>query len=324
MAQGDEQGPGCPGCGHVNVVGARFCSICGHALDTVVCGSCGFTNEPGARFCSGCGKPLGDGAASALGNEPAAGDSREDVPLGLVPDLTARHLDRASSLAAYGLGFIEHVDRTPDELWRTSRDTRHCAVCGKKVGSFSAKNSFGYGSSTCERCDVLSRKVWAHAYGRIGSLRYEVRAQLPIRLEEAHQDPLRRQFMYATYVALWLMTPGEEGQACADPLPEDEACDKAGLCLAWAIGSSKDLQEDLTDALRRQSKRMCLPCMALDGRPCCPNCDSDALSTQKEGLSVGRAVAGGVLAGGAGVVAGGLGSNGSVVRCLRCGYSWKM
>jgi len=39
---------------------------------------------------------------------------------------------------------------------------------------------------------------------------------------------------------------------------------------------------------------------------------------------VGKAVAGAVLLGGAGILAGGVGANKEMVTCLKCGYKFKL
>jgi class 3 adenylate cyclase len=44
----------CPGCGHENPDGARFCLQCGAQL-SVACPACGVALPPGARFCLECG-----------------------------------------------------------------------------------------------------------------------------------------------------------------------------------------------------------------------------------------------------------------------------
>src|SRR5215510_6564735 len=47
----------CPGCGHANPAGVRFCGACGAALETV-CARCQARNPPGNRFCHDCGGAL--------------------------------------------------------------------------------------------------------------------------------------------------------------------------------------------------------------------------------------------------------------------------
>src|SRR5262245_38514537 len=53
----------CPGCGHANPPGVRFCGGCGTALEAV-CASCQTPNPPGNRFCHHCGGALQPGAAA--------------------------------------------------------------------------------------------------------------------------------------------------------------------------------------------------------------------------------------------------------------------
>ena len=47
----------CPGCGHANPPGVRFCGGCGTALE-IVCARCQARNPPGNRFCHDCGGAL--------------------------------------------------------------------------------------------------------------------------------------------------------------------------------------------------------------------------------------------------------------------------
>ena len=56
--------------------------------------------------------------------------------------------------------------------------------------------------------------------------------------------------------------------------------------------------------------------------PTCPKCGSTAISTQQK-FSTGKAVAGGFLAGVAGALIGGRGSNDVINVCQNCGHKWK-
>lgn len=61
-----------------------------------------------------------------------------------------------------------------------------------------------------------------------------------------------------------------------------------------------------------------------DAQAKCPKCGSTSLSAGKQGFGVGKAVAGTVLLGGVGLLAGGIGANKTVVTCLNCGYKFKL
>ena len=54
----------------------------------------------------------------------------------------------------------------------------------------------------------------------------------------------------------------------------------------------------------------------------CPKCSSTNIQFIKKGFDLGGAVIGGILAGGAGLVAGGLGSNDVMCVCSNCGHKW--
>lgn len=55
----------------------------------------------------------------------------------------------------------------------------------------------------------------------------------------------------------------------------------------------------------------------------CPKCNSTQLTTNKKGFSGKKAVAGAVLTGGIGLLAGTLGSNKIIITCLNCGKQFK-
>lgn len=55
----------------------------------------------------------------------------------------------------------------------------------------------------------------------------------------------------------------------------------------------------------------------------CPKCGSNQLTTDKKGFSGGKALAGAVLTGGIGLLAGTIGSNNVIITCLACGHQFK-
>ncbi|HEY2583959.1 MAG TPA: hypothetical protein VGI43_19275 [Mucilaginibacter sp.] len=56
---------------------------------------------------------------------------------------------------------------------------------------------------------------------------------------------------------------------------------------------------------------------------CCPKCGSNQLTANKKGFSGRKAVAGAVLTGGIGLLAGTIGSNKILITCLSCGNRFK-
>lgn len=55
----------------------------------------------------------------------------------------------------------------------------------------------------------------------------------------------------------------------------------------------------------------------------CPKCKSKSITANKEGFGLGKAVVGGVLTGGVGLLGGFIGSNKIRLTCLNCGHIWK-
>lgn len=55
----------------------------------------------------------------------------------------------------------------------------------------------------------------------------------------------------------------------------------------------------------------------------CPKCNSDQISSNQQGFSTGKAVAGAVLVGGIGLLAGNSGSKKVICTCLACGKQFK-
>ena len=56
---------------------------------------------------------------------------------------------------------------------------------------------------------------------------------------------------------------------------------------------------------------------------CCPKCHSRELHTEQKGFSGGKALAGAVVAGGIGLLAGTIGSKDVQITCLKCGNRFK-
>lgn len=59
-----------------------------------------------------------------------------------------------------------------------------------------------------------------------------------------------------------------------------------------------------------------------DGQLRCPKCHSNQIEIDKQGFSAGKALVGGILTGGIGLVAGFHGKNKRKGKCLHCGHTW--
>lgn len=99
-----------------------------------------------------------------------------------------------------------------------------------------------------------------------------------------------------------------------------------GTKIAKSAGSitPKDPESAAIDPLAKQ-KRLFDPDIVEKteaARLRCPKCGGTNIQFVKKGFSLGGAVLGGLLAGGAGLVAGGLGSNDVMCVCSNCGHRW--
>jgi len=56
---------------------------------------------------------------------------------------------------------------------------------------------------------------------------------------------------------------------------------------------------------------------------CCPKCHSKELHSEQKGFSGGKALVGGLLTGGIGLLAGTIGSKEVAITCLNCGHQFK-
>ncbi|WP_249303408.1 zinc-ribbon domain-containing protein [Qiania dongpingensis] len=79
----------------------------------------------------------------------------------------------------------------------------------------------------------------------------------------------------------------------------------------------KASREKLQEALNKQTR-------SYHSQASCPRCGSTSITYTNKRLSIGRAMAGGVLAGPAGSVMGGLSSKKGYAVCLSCGKKWKV
>ena len=86
--------------------------------------------------------------------------------------------------------------------------------------------------------------------------------------------------------------------------------------ISFAPTNSPVRRRERTEVYRWQRK---------DGRKVnCPECGSDQLFADKKGFGAGKALAGALLTGGIGLLAGFVGSSQIYMTCLACGHRWEL
>ena len=101
--------------------------------------------------------------------------------------------------------------------------------------------------------------------------------------------------------------------------PEDEFDEE--LMLKELVVQKRAQQITLGQTLPRTKGRSVAS--APSGAVACPRCSSAQVTAQKQGFGAGKAIVGGALTGGVGLLAGFLGSRKVRITCLQCGHSWK-
>lgn len=89
--------------------------------------------------------------------------------------------------------------------------------------------------------------------------------------------------------------------------------------------SIAELEAEMPDSWKeKQAEKARVEQMKKDKIPFCPKCHSTSLTYQDKKLSIGRAMVGGAIAGGAGAILGGTTSKKGNLKCLNCGHTWKI
>lgn len=94
---------------------------------------------------------------------------------------------------------------------------------------------------------------------------------------------------------------------------------------AWKISRMiSDLKRDdeLKEAVKKRKAEIADAKQAEGMR--CPNCQSKNIEIHQKGFSAGKALVGGLLTGGIGLVAGFHGRKQLIAHCLNCGHDWKV
>ncbi len=84
----------------------------------------------------------------------------------------------------------------------------------------------------------------------------------------------------------------------------------SSLCMKVPENLAEKTQENVTVMIQKESTFVC------------PKCQSTNLTGNKKGFGLGKAIFGGVLVGGIGLLGGFIGSQKVRVTCMECGHSW--
>lgn len=99
---------------------------------------------------------------------------------------------------------------------------------------------------------------------------------------------------------------------------------KAANLLASAICGAADSVEQHRQyvAESKTQEQARIAAVKASGEAYCPKCYSTSITGQKKGFGIGKAVVGGALTGGLGLMAGNIGARKIRCTCMKCGYSW--
>ena len=198
----------CPGCGHVNPEGARFCGNCATSLvEPSPCPSCGAPNPAEQKFCNACGHELTAARAGAAGNgapvaPPAPGSH---IPEQLAEKIRAgRALEgerkQVTVLFADVKGSMELAEQIDPEEWRTIMDRFFAILCEGvhrfegTVDKFTGDGIMALFGAPIAHEDHAQRACYAalHLQATLATLRRRAAPRARAQLLGAHGPQLRR------------------------------------------------------------------------------------------------------------------------------------
>lgn len=102
-----------------------------------------------------------------------------------------------------------------------------------------------------------------------------------------------------------------------------ESAREKGVVDHYAVREMREvLGIDIPDPVPDKEPIPIVPFPESSFTPSCPRCGSTSISTQQK-FSTGKGILGGLIAGAAGAIIGGKGSNDVMNVCQKCGYKWK-
>ena len=90
----------------------------------------------------------------------------------------------------------------------------------------------------------------------------------------------------------------------------------------WAKAQLKAIENEKQKQAEKNAEKERITQMDKDGVPYCPKCKSASLSANKKGFGVGKAVAGAMLTGGLGLMAGNINAKKVRLTCMKCGHQF--
>ena len=122
---------------------------------------------------------------------------------------------------------------------------------------------------------------------------------------------------------------------CGKEVPYSKFCPDCGVTLSSDESAQAEKKKSFWDKLKEQTKDIAkrevekqqtekerIAKLDADGIAYCPRCHSTSLSANKKGFGIGKALIGGALTGGIGLIAGNIGAKKVRVTCLKCGYQF--
>ena len=136
--------------------------------------------------------------------------------------------------------------------------------------------------------------------------------------------PLQKEIQYCPYCGKGNLEEDTLCKFCGKSLQKS---DKTNELTKTSCTSLKDFKEELdspNDIVEIQKEQLNQQKQQYEAQAKCPRCGSVSLACNKKGYGVGKALAGALVFGGIGLLAGGIGANKNIITCLKCGHKFKI
>ncbi len=100
-------------------------------------------------------------------------------------------------------------------------------------------------------------------------------------------------------------------------------CSECGKQISDKASSCPNCGNPIIESAMNQAVKQNVTASSNENLLHCPKCNSTELTSNKKGFSGSKALAGTVLTGGLGLLAGTIGGQNVLITCLKCGYQYK-